>query len=154
MIDRTRTLTLHKFRHFLSEPTSTKFLVFDAMCHLLISRLLVLILPAQQLFKLIKSDRFEDKKITDQEAELIVRNISNAIRRTKHYLPGRIMCLEKAVAAKLMLNRRNISSQLYFGLTKDAEGHQLKAHAWLKYGSSFVTGAKDASNFAKLYMVN
>jgi hypothetical protein len=43
-----------------------------------------------------------------------------------------------------MLQRRRISSTLYFGLVKDSSGQlkDLKAHAWVRSGTQVLTGAR------------
>ena len=49
-------------------------------------------------------------------------------------------CLSQAIAAQRLLKQKNINSQLYLGVNKADK--QLKAHAWLKCGSLFVTGKR------------
>ena len=55
-------------------------------------------------------------------------------------------CLVRAIAAKKMLDRRRIESTLYLGTARDAEGKMI-AHAWLRSGPFYVTGAEEMQMF-------
>ena len=45
-----------------------------------------------------------------------------------------------------MLERRNIDSTLYLGTAKDYQG-QFIAHAWLRSGPFYLTGAEEMGRF-------
>ena len=55
-------------------------------------------------------------------------------------------CLVKAIAAMKMLERRQIESTLYLGTAKDEKG-KLIAHAWLRSGPFYITGAEVMEKF-------
>jgi hypothetical protein len=50
------------------------------------------------------------------------------------------------LAATWMLQRRDISSTLYFGLAKDSN-RGVKAHAWVRSGARILTGAEGHEDF-------
>ena len=76
----------------------------------------------------------------------MVARISWAVQAVGSRLAWSNLCLVNAVAAKLMLRRRGISTQLFLGLAKDGE-QNLEAHAWLSCGDLFVTGETDHERF-------
>ncbi|MDJ0757458.1 MAG: lasso peptide biosynthesis B2 protein [Ardenticatenaceae bacterium] len=78
-------------------------------------------------------------------SEMVAR-ISWAVQAVGSRLAWSNLCLVNAVAAKLMLRRRGISTQLFLGLAKDGE-QNLEAHAWLNCGDLFVTGETDHERF-------
>ena len=65
------------------------------------------------------------------------------------FIPWRNKCLVKSLAAKKMLNRRGISSQLSLGVQKD-EKLGTMAHAWLKAGDFEVV--EKEGGYSELYI--
>jgi hypothetical protein len=63
--------------------------------------------------------------------------LRNAILLTSHYSPWRNKCLVQSLAARKMLKKRGITSQLSLGLRKDQEKKML-AHAWIKVGEKEI----------------
>jgi hypothetical protein len=55
-------------------------------------------------------------------------------------------CLVRAIAALKMLERRRIESTLYLGTAKDERGNMI-AHAWLRSGPFYITGAEGMQRF-------
>lgn len=82
--------------------------------------------------------------------------VSQAIHMISKYTFWESECLVKAIAAMKMLGNRRIESTLYLGTAKDESG-KLIAHAWLRSGPFYITGAEVkeqftvVSKFAKLY---
>lgn len=72
--------------------------------------------------------------------------ISQAVQIMSKYTFWESECLVKAIAAMKMLEKRNIESTLYLGMAKDEFG-QLIAHAWLRCGPFYITGAKEMEHF-------
>lgn len=79
-----------------------------------------------------------------------VKNISHAIHIMSKYTFWESNCLVKAIAALKMLERRNIDSSLYLGTAKDEKG-QMIAHAWLRSGPIYLTGAEEMKKFVVVY---
>lgn len=75
-----------------------------------------------------------------------LRMISQAIHIVSKYTFWESQCLVKAIAAMRMLEKRGIESTLYLGIAKDESG-ELIAHAWLRSGSFYVTGAEEMEKF-------
>ncbi|MFT4412555.1 lasso peptide biosynthesis B2 protein [Fredinandcohnia humi] len=75
-----------------------------------------------------------------------VKNISNAIQIMSHYTFWESQCLVKAIAGMKMLERRRIESTLYLGTARDENGKMI-AHAWLRSGPIYVSGAEGMEKF-------
>ncbi|MEQ1717678.1 MAG: lasso peptide biosynthesis B2 protein [Hyphomicrobium sp.] len=78
--------------------------------------------------------------------------IGHAIERLADVVPFRAVCLQQALAARLMLARRRIPSTLYLGLQRDREkrlatGTGDAAHAWVRVGPLYVVGGREVENF-------
>ena len=76
-------------------------------------------------------------------AELARR--SRAIGYAAAIVPWRSDCLPQAMAADRWLRRDQMTPEFHLGVAKD-EGGELRAHAWLTYAGSTVTGG-DISDF-------
>jgi hypothetical protein len=82
----------------------------------------------------------------DESNRKILVNVSQAINIMSRYTIWESMCLVKAIAAMKMLERRKIESTIYFGTSKDETG-KLIAHAWLRSGPFYITGAEVMDQF-------
>ncbi|PYZ97042.1 stage V sporulation protein S [Alteribacter lacisalsi] len=80
-----------------------------------------------------------------QEKRTIAR-VSQAVHMMSRYAFWESECLVKAVAAQKMLSRRGVDTTLYLGTGKDETG-KLAAHAWLRSGPFFVSGAEGKEKF-------
>jgi len=69
-----------------------------------------------------------------------IKHVAQAVNVMSWYTPWESKCFVKAIAGMKMLERRKIESTLYLGTAKDENGH-LIAHAWLRSGPLYVTGA-------------
>lgn len=97
----------------------------------------------------------EETTLQNDPAQLrILKQVSSVIQITSRYTWWESACLVRAAAAMKMLERRRINSTIYLGTSKDEQGKFI-AHAWLRSGSFYVTGAevmnqfKVVSSFAK-----
>ena len=68
-----------------------------------------------------------------------------AVDTAARVLPWKPVCLPQAIAATLMLNRRDIASILYLGVDPT---RALDAHAWVRVGEVTVTGGPVDQRFA------
>ncbi|MCK5028334.1 MAG: lasso peptide biosynthesis B2 protein [Bacteroidales bacterium] len=68
-------------------------------------------------------------------------------RRLKKRLPWKVKCFEEAIAVKKVLEKHQIKSTIYLGVSKD-KNSKLIAHAWLKIGSDFISGKKGYEKFS------
>lgn len=76
----------------------------------------------------------------------VLANVSQSIHIMSKYTFWESQCLVKAIAAMRMLEKRQIESTLYLGTAKDENG-KLIAHAWLRSGPYYVTGAEGMERF-------
>ncbi len=68
-----------------------------------------------------------------------------AMVRCRHLIWAR-KCLVESVAAKRMLQRRNIPATLYMGIAKNKFG-KMMAHAWLRSGNIWVAGGRNRHQY-------
>jgi tRNA pseudouridine-54 N-methylase len=78
--------------------------------------------------------------------ERLIKQISQAIRVMSRHTVWESQCLVRAIAAKKMLERRRIESTLYLGTARDQSGKMI-AHAWLRSGPLYITGAEEMKMF-------
>ena len=83
-----------------------------------------------------------------QASHEVITPLVRAIRAWSRRLPWRTMCFEEGLSAHWLLRRRGLASTLYYGAAT-IDG-QLKAHVWVRSGSTDVTGCESASQFALL----
>ncbi|MDQ0198797.1 lasso peptide biosynthesis B2 protein [Neobacillus ginsengisoli] len=88
----------------------------------------------------------ETSLIIDESKKQQLKNISEAVNIMSRNTFWESMCLVKAIAAMKMLERRQIESTIYLGTAKDETG-KLIAHAWLRSGPFYITGAEVMDQF-------
>ena len=79
----------------------------------------------------------------------LAADVGWAVTRAARYVPFRAVCLPQAMAARLMLARRGITSTMHFGAAR-GEDRPLDAHAWLDAAGVEVTGYPVANRFAEI----
>ena len=108
--------------------------------------ILVAIVPRRYVLKRVGNLSVETAEFISEKDIVIVNQVSKAIRRSVRFIPWRVTCFAKAIAAKAILKREGISSTLYIGVGKSNEG-KLTAHAWLRCGGLIVTGKEELVRF-------
>ncbi|MEC0228010.1 lasso peptide biosynthesis B2 protein [Paenibacillus alba] len=93
----------------------------------------------------VKMEETPQEKQDRNRTELI--RIQDAIQLISQHTPWESKCLVKAIAASKMLAKRRIASTLYLGTARDESG-QMIAHAWLRSGPYYITGAEGMEKFA------
>ncbi|MGE8017841.1 lasso peptide biosynthesis B2 protein [Peribacillus frigoritolerans] len=134
-----------KAQTFLRLNFKTKLLYIEAFLHLGRARYLKSISfskVAPTLGEQMKESSYE-LIAADKE---ILANVSRAINIMSRYTIWESQCLVKAMAAMKMLEKRKIDSTLYLGTAKD-ENEWLIAHAWLRSGPFYITGAEVMDRF-------
>jgi len=86
-----------------------------------------------------------------RETMMELHRIAEAVRIASRHTWWDCKCLVRALAAMRMLRRRDIESTLYLGTGRDADG-RLAAHAWLRSGSRYITGAEERDRFTVIGM--
>lgn len=74
-----------------------------------------------------------------------------AINLASRYVPASKNCLNRALAAKVLLARRGLSPHLRIGVRRGQDG-TLQAHAWVEAADAILIGNKpDLSGYATLH---
>ena len=79
----------------------------------------------------------------------ILYQVRAANHQASQVSPWKNKCLVSSLAARRMLNRRRIPSQLSLGVAKGGDG-KLIAHAWLKAGDFEIV--EKGGDFSELYL--
>lgn len=154
----TRALRRSRFYRWLARryarlPTTRKLLILEAVTWLALSRLALLFVPFRRLAAWFGTVAVPSAPTAlsclspDQVAT--VQDVGWAVTRAARYVPFRAVCLPQAIAAKAMLERRDVASVMHFGVAKRTEG-PLAAHAWLDAGSVEVTGYPVTDDFVEV----
>ena len=103
--------------------------------------------PYPRIIKLLGFHRGKPKCASPAAAVTIDR-VSPAIAAASRRLPF-CSCLERALAAALMLSRRQVPVSLCIGVQR-IESIGLKAHAWLLANQQLVTGDSGEISFVEM----
>lgn len=119
----------------------------EAIFYLAIARLALVFIPFKKLAGGLgahQQESFETFTQPIQRAQ--ARRIGWAVTTMSRYVPWDSACLAQAIAGKWMLRARHLRSTLYLGVAYD-ENKKMLAHAWLRCGDVFVTGAPQHRRF-------
>jgi hypothetical protein len=133
---------------FMNLPVMERRLFLEAWGWLAIARMMILILPFRQIAPWLGRTMAESSHDFCRQHALAWK-ISWAVQTASRYTPWKSKCLAQAIAGKMMLRRRNLSSTLYLGLAKDEQG-ELTAHAWLRCGELILTGGQHHEDFTAI----
>lgn len=136
---------LKKIKLFFLFDKKTKLLFVEALFFLGWARVLKFFRFSKISHALGEQMRETSYQI-DNTKLIVLRSVSQAVNIMSRYTFWESMCLVKAIAAMKMLERRHIESTLYLGTGKDENG-KLIAHAWLRSGSFYITGAEEMQRF-------
>ena len=114
-------------------------LLIEASVLLGCARLAVKLLPFSVIARWLGTHQRETPPTQLEEATAVARRVGRAVTVAARNLPWESVCLPQAIAAKVMLNRRQVASTLYLGVARESG---LKAHAWLRTGDVVVTGGQ------------
>jgi hypothetical protein len=112
---------------FLHLSFREKLLFAEAFLLHLGTGLLLKAVPFRRIPRLFRS---QQSPVGGQQSDTVYL-IREAVARAGRVSPWKNRCLVSSLAARCMLNRRNIPSSLSLGLSKKSDG-QTAAHAWLK----------------------
>ena len=135
--------------NFWRRPWVDQCLFFQAYTALGIARLLIQAIPFSKLAPFLGKHMTESIDEVPPEKMEQARRVAWAIRRASPITPWTSDCLPQAITAKYLLRWRGIDSTLYLGATLD-DARSLKAHAWLRCGSGYVTGGPGHRKFGVL----
>jgi len=145
-----------RLRTLSRQPWRRKALLPEALTMLAVARVWLIARPFQSVASSM-TVRERDAALSashdlDAAQTELAREISIAVRWVARFTPFRAVCIQQAIAARLMLRRRGIPSIMYFGVcrkTEDGES-KLAAHAWLQSGTVEVTGFDLAGEYTEI----
>ncbi len=73
--------------------------------------------------------------------------IGRTVKTIARYTPWDSNCFPQAITARLLLGLYGIPYAIYFGLMKDKDTAEMKAHAWVAAGRIRVTGGDGFESF-------
>lgn len=136
---------LQKVKAFLLLDHKMKLMCVEAYVNLGWARILKL-LPFAKVAPSLGESMEETTLTFNETNKKTLRNVSQAIHMMSRYTFWESQCLVKAIAGMKMLEKRGIESTLYLGTAKDENG-KLIAHAWLRSGPYFISGAEGMEKF-------
>ena len=136
---------MNKVRVFLSMDIHTKALLVEAFFYLAWARLLKGI-PFNKVAPRLGEHMNETSYSNKDTNMIMVKRVAHVIQIMSQYTFWESQCLVRAIAAMKMLERRKIESTLYLGTGKDEYG-SFAAHAWLRSGPYYVTGANGMERY-------
>lgn len=124
----------------------TLLLVVEATIYLGWARLIIFNRPFSKIAPSLGlyMNETNSELLTEHRRALV--QIRQAIHMASRHTPWDSKCLARALAGMRMLERRRIESTLYLGTAKDEAG-KLIAHAWLRSGPLYITGAEEMDRF-------
>jgi hypothetical protein len=123
-------------------------MLFEAFLYLGWARILKT-MPFARIVPCLGTPGKETPLQSDPSDEPVIRQVAKAIRIMSRHTWWESQCLVRAIAAKKMLERRRIGSTLYLGTARDEAGKMI-AHAWLRSGPFYLTGAEQRGLFTKV----
>ena len=113
-------------RRFAQVGHRRRALVVEAVAWLLLARLALIFIPfprlARRLGAFVAAERrarfCRQERSAAQDQARLAEEIGWAVTRSARYVPFKAVCLPQAMAARIMLKRRGVSSVLHFGAAK------------------------------------
>ncbi|RLL42777.1 lasso peptide biosynthesis B2 protein [Oceanobacillus piezotolerans] len=136
---------MRKIKLLLMMDNRIKMLLLESYIYLAWARILKLF-PFSKVAPTLGENMIETSTHVESAHRKTLAEISQAIHTMSKYTFWESECLVKAIAALKMLEKRKIESTLYLGTAKDENG-KLIAHAWLRSGPFYVTGAAGRERF-------
>jgi len=137
--------TINKLLKFFTLDSKTMLLFAEACLYLGWGRILISVPFAKVAPALgVQMEETSSTARDSEKAELL--KVHEAIRIMGEHTWWESLCLVRAIAALKMLERRRIESTLYLGTARDETGAMV-AHAWLRSGPYYITGAEGMERF-------
>lgn len=142
-----------KLKRFNSFTFKDKLFLVKAFLVTGIFRMAMLYIPFSRLKNYMGKSNVESKNSIVKEEYYEAIRIAWAVNLASKYTPWESKCLVRALTAQYFLYKKNISSTLYLGVSKERilnsrdsvvknsrESEELIAHSWIRCGDVFVTG--------------
>jgi hypothetical protein len=119
-------LTLLK--KFFNLSFREKLLFLEALSYLYLAKAMLLLLPFRWCLRLMREKGAMDHLPVQEE----LLQIKRAVGRANKLAFWKNVCLVQSVAARWMLRRRKIHSEVIFGVKPGEEKTNIMAHAWVE----------------------
>jgi hypothetical protein len=130
---------------FISLPGRERLLFFEALFFLYLAKGMLVIFPFRLCIKTVKPSREQHDAGIGR-----LKEIKYAIGRANRLAFWKNVCLVQSFAARWMLTRRGIKSELFIGVSQD-EQKKLTAHAWLVVDNLEIVS--QGGNYNKIFSV-
>lgn len=125
-----------------------RLLLAEAGLFLALARL-VLLLPFSWIAARLGRSGVESGSPLRPGDERRARRVAWAVEAAALRVPFAAVCLPQAIAAKLMLGWRGISTTLHLGVRR-SDNTGLAAHAWLRSGPILLTGRTELPQYVEI----
>ncbi|SDK67274.1 Transglutaminase-like superfamily protein [Aliiruegeria lutimaris] len=141
---------------FLRAPTARKLRLLEASVALSIARILTC-LPMRFYSRICGIPQKDTDTLFDASHAQIetARVVGSAVQRAAAVVPFKALCMEQAIAARIMLRLRAVPGTVYIGVHRDpvqrvSHPSGANAHAWLEVGETIVVGGPDVFDYVPL----
>lgn len=134
-----------KITLMISLRPKTIYLLLEAFFYLGWARILK-VKPFSKVAPALGEHMKETTNEVNEANTALIKNVSHAIHIMSKYTLWESQCLVKAIAGMMMLEKRGIDSTLYLGTARNETGEMI-AHAWLRSGPFYLTGAEGMEKF-------
>lgn len=136
-----------KLKTFLALSFQDKLLLVEALFMLAFFRVVVIFIPLRKVaLRLGKFNGHSEHTLTLEQQTKAMQ-----IRRTIFGVSSNVfwksVCMDQALTAMTMLNRRNIPNTLYLGTKINHERKKLDAHAWVICNNKIFIGGPQSNSF-------
>jgi hypothetical protein len=136
---------MNKLKIFFRLTHTDRYLLFEAILTSFVVKMVITILPMHWYARHLGVQHALTPENDKEGSYHIIFKISQAIVRCRKVTPWQNRCLVEAITAKQMLKKRELNSTLYLGVNK--ENNKMLAHAWLRCGSTIVSGRQGMQKF-------
>lgn len=129
-----------------------RFSLVESTVYLIVARAAIWLVPFRFYSRLLGKHASMDMKHggtppISNDDQIKCKQVRWAISVAAKHLPFEVVCLPRAIAARCMLLRRGVHSELLLGVRKETQD-ALVAHAWLIVSGDIVIGKTGASDHA------
>ena len=123
-----------------------RHLLWEALVTLAIVRIIMACVPFRRIANWLGTPGAQSPGTVIAEATRTAEAVGWAVEAMGRRVPWDGRCLAQALAATSMLRRRGIEGTVALGVC-DGKSSEFEAHAWVRVGSSIVTGGAEHKRF-------
>lgn len=138
---------MKRLRKFLCLPLVDKWLLIKVALLLETIKLGMWLLPFRVLYRILNRVMVTSARL--QKSSVSAEKIARGVELVSRHTPGLKTCLNQALAAQVLLLRRNYLARLHIGVVKE-EGGEFLAHAWVESGGQVVLGGHELDRYTPL----